>query len=149
MNWKAEEFTEHPEGGRFREVYRSKEIVHRTDKPSRSACTHIYFQLRSDEVSRFHQVNQEEIWNLYQGELRLWIFEEESGQLESIHLSPSTRTFTAVVPSGAWQAAEPLNGDALVGCTVAPGFDFADFSLITPEHSSCARLANEGLTRFL
>ena len=149
MNWKAEDFIEHPEGGRFREVHRSAEEVHRDGKPTRAACTHIYFQLREDEVSKFHKVEQEEIWNLYDGELRLWIFEEASTEIQSIHLSKTTNTYTAVVPAGAWQAAEPVNGDALVGCTVAPGFDFADFTLITPGHPASSLLKEQDLSRFL
>ena len=149
MNWKAESMVEHPEGGRFREVYRSEETVTRGGKPGRSACTHIYFELKKGELSRFHKVEQEEIWNLYEGELRLWIFDEATQTLESITLAASERTFTAVVPPGAWQAAEPVNGDALVGCTVAPGFDFADFTLIHSEHPCSAVLSARGLDRFL
>jgi predicted cupin superfamily sugar epimerase len=149
MNWKAEDFMEHPEGGRFREVHRSKEEVLRNGKPLRPACTHIYFHLRADEVSRFHNVQQEEIWNLYQGALRLWIFQEDTGSLEAINLSADQQVFTAVVPAGAWQAAEPINGDALVGCTVAPGFDFEDFELITPDHACVPRLREADLGHLL
>jgi predicted cupin superfamily sugar epimerase len=149
MNWKATDFTEHPEGGRFREVYRSPETVQRPGKPDRTACTHIYFELRGGEVSRFHKVEQEEIWNLYDGALHLWIYDESTGHLDQRELSSATREFCAVVPAGCWQAAEPVAEEALVGCTVSPGFDFEDFELISPEHAAHAELTALGLDRLL
>ena len=149
MTWTATEFTEHPEGGRYRELHRSPETVRRKGKPDRSACTHIYFHLRQGEVSRFHKVDQEEVWNLYQGSLRLWIHDEETQRVEARELSASTNIFCAVVPCGCWQAAEPLSEEVLVGCTVAPGFDFEDFELITGAHGSHALLASQGLQRLL
>lgn len=149
MKWTTDKFTEHPEGGRFREVFRSSIPVHREDQPERTACTHIYFHLRAGEVSRFHKVEQEEIWNLYTGGLRLWIYDENTGSLEEHLLSPEKNCFCTVVPAGAWQAAEPLTEEVLVGCTVAPGFDFEDFELIQ-ENTDCVHiLRNLGLERFL
>jgi len=149
MNWTATDFTEHPEGGRFREVYRSPIPVHRKGQPDRPACTHIYFHLRSGEVSRFHKVNQEEIWNLYEGSLRLWIYQEETQTLEEHVLSAETTVFCAVIPASSWQAAEPLSPDTLVGCTVAPGFDFADFELITTDSPVAKTLSDRKLGRLL
>ncbi len=61
------DLTEHPEGGRFREVFRSAKTVFTQDGAIKSALTHIYFSLKSGEVSRFHRVASDEIWNLYQG----------------------------------------------------------------------------------
>ena len=60
---------EHPEGGRFREVFRSAKTVSTQDGITKSALTHIYFSLKPDEVSRFHKVASDEIWNLYQGQV--------------------------------------------------------------------------------
>jgi len=149
MNWRAEHFMEHPEGGRFREVYRSPREVRATGGPGRQACTHIYFQLRKGEVSRFHRVDQEEVWNLYRGALVLWIYDEAADRLSEHLLSPETHTYCAVVPSGRWQAAEPAAEEALAGCTVAPGFEFEDFELITESHAAHRALAGKGLERML
>jgi len=135
MERRAIDLLPHPEGGRFREVYRSPKNVQPMDGDTRSALTHIYFQLRTGEVSRFHRVTHDEVWNLYQGSnLRLWIMDPETHSIERIDLSPATQTFCAVVPAGFWQAAEALENDVLVGCSVAPGFDFEDFELITSDH---------------
>jgi len=122
---------EHPEGGRFREVFRSVQRVYLQDGSSRSALTHIYFSLKSGEVSRFHQVSSDEVWNLYQGQgLRLYSWDGTLTPPECTVLSADTNCFCSVIPAGRWQAAEPLNGPVLVGCSVAPGFEFSDFSLI-------------------
>lgn len=145
MNLSATDFTDHPEGGRFREVYRSTQTVQRADQPERSACTHIYFHLRQGEVSKFHKVQQEEIWNLYRGALRVWIFDESAGTLETHTLSAEENVFCTVVPAGNWQAAQPISDDALAGCTVAPGFEFEDFELIHPEHPAFQSLKYAGL----
>jgi predicted cupin superfamily sugar epimerase len=144
-----ETFIEHPEGGRFLEVYRSGQTVMREGQPDRCACTHIYFHLASGEVSKFHRVNQEEIWNLYRGTLRLWIYDENSDTLEEHLLSAERNSFCAVVPAGHWQAAEPVHGDVRVGCTVAPGFDFADFTLIDQNSPLATKLAGKQVERLV
>lgn len=149
MSWKAENFETHPEGGRFREVYRSQVTVNREGAADRSACTHIYFNLKKGEISTFHKVTQEEIWNLYQGALTLWIYDEETDQLEQLDLSSESNTFCAVVPAGCWQAAEPASEEVLVGCTVAPGFEFEDFELIKTDSTVAKTLLDLGLERFL
>ena len=64
---KPVDLIEHPEGGRFREVFRSAATVTRADGDERAALTHIYFSLNGDEVSRFHKVRSDEVWNLYRG----------------------------------------------------------------------------------
>ena len=64
---KVDKLLEHPEGGRFREVYRSTDQVRADDGRLRSALTHIYFELNAGEVSRFHKVESDEVWNLYEG----------------------------------------------------------------------------------
>jgi len=129
----------HPEGGRFREVFRSARTL-RVDGGERSACTHIYFHLAAGESSRWHRVRSEEVWNLYRGALRLWVW-DEAGEPAAIDLSAEANRFCHVVPAGVWQAAEPLDDEALVGCTVAPGFDFADFAMLHEGDPAAERLA--------
>ena len=124
---------EHPEGGRFREVFRSDVRVTTEAGLGRSALTHIYFRLGADEVSHFHRVNSDEVWNLYEGDgLYLYLWDGSSTSVERVELSGKDRTFCHVVPNGAWQAAVPMNDKILVGCSVAPGFEFADFEMMEP-----------------
>lgn len=129
---KPTDLKEHPEGGRFREVFRSdREVVRGVD--TRPALTHIYFSLNPGEVSRFHKVSSDEVWNLYRGRgLRLYVWEETSSPPETIVLSAESNRFCHVVPANAWQAAEPVSDTVLAGCTVAPGFEFSDFELMDP-----------------
>ncbi len=122
---------EHPEGGRYREVYRSPYHVQTSEKGKRCAITHIYFSLASDEKSHFHKVSSDEVWNLYQGQgLRLFLWDGTSANLEIIELSAAETNFCHVVPANYWQAAIPIVDTVLVGCSVAPGFEFTDFELL-------------------
>ena len=123
------DLTPHPEGGRFREVFRSAVRVVRADGAERAALTHIYFELRPGERSRFHRVTGDEVWNLYCGALKLHLW-DGVGEPETVVLSAETDCFCAVVPGGVWQAAEPLDDAALVGCSVGPGFEFGDFEMM-------------------
>jgi uncharacterized protein len=126
--------TEHPEGGRFREVFRSAKTVSTQEGTTRSALTHIYFSLNPGEVSRFHRVTADEIWNLYQGTgIYLYLWDGSNTPPTCITLSASSNCFCYVVPAGVWQAAMPMADTILAGCSVAPGFEFADFTLIDPE----------------
>lgn len=132
---------EHPEGGRFREVFRSGKSVSTQDGKTRSALTHIYFSLNKGEVSRFHRVTSDEIWNLYQGQgINLYTWDETNRPPQCVTLSAASNCFCHVIPAGIWQAAEPLSGMVLVGCSVAPGFDYADFSLMDPESEEAKKL---------
>jgi predicted cupin superfamily sugar epimerase len=80
--WQPTDLIEHPEGGRFREVFRSKARVTTRRGDSRSALTHIYFSLNQGEVSRFHRVTSDEVWNLYQGTgLRLYTWADTDNRL--------------------------------------------------------------------
>ena len=143
---------EHPEGGRFCEVFRSSKQVATTDGTMRSALTHIYFELQPGEVSRFHTVASDEIWNLYQGTgLKLYTWDGSSEQPTCTILSAEINTYCHVIPAGVWQAAEPVSGTVLVGCSVAPGFEFADFILIDPDSKTAKRLISiaSSLKRFI
>ncbi|PLX72874.1 MAG: hypothetical protein C0615_11615 [Desulfuromonas sp.] len=138
---KPTDLKDHPEGGRFREVFRSARTVLSSDGKTRSALTHIYFELRPGEVSRFHKVTSDEVWNLYRGEgLRLYIWDGSTASPLCVTLSANEDRFCCVVPAGTWQAAEPLADTVLVGCSVAPGFEFTDFTLIDPESQEAQRL---------
>lgn len=137
---KADDLKEHPEGGRFQEVFRSSAVVTHPDysldentsaERIRAALTHIYFSLNPGEVSNFHRVTSDEVWNLYRGEgFKLHIWDGSDASPETHLLSAESGHFCHVVPAGAWQAAEPISGTVLAGCTVAPGFEFEDFELM-------------------
>ncbi|HKQ45151.1 MAG TPA: cupin domain-containing protein [Rhizomicrobium sp.] len=109
----------HPEGGYFRETFR--------DGEGRGHSTAIYFLLKAGEVSRWHRVDAAEVWHFYRGApLELSI-----GQ-QTYLLGPNVDEGQApqiVVPSHVWQAAKSLGDYTLVGCTVAPGFDFQHFEM--------------------
>ncbi len=126
------DLTPHPEGGKFAEVFRSSQRVQTAGDRDRCALTHIYFSLQPGEVSRFHRVTSDEIWNLYRGGVRLYVWGGMGSELESVELSDNSQNYCHVVPAGYWQAAFPLSDGVLVGCSVAPGFEFEDFELIDP-----------------
>jgi predicted cupin superfamily sugar epimerase len=117
----------HPEGGWFRETFR--------DAPAgggRGALTQIYYLLREGERSRWHRVDAIEVWHFYAGEPLVLHIAEGDGAARTAVLGTAFaegQTAHAVVPAHAWQAAEPLGAFALVGCTVAPAFQFAGFEL--------------------
>lgn len=147
-----DDFIEHPEGGRFLEVFRSPQLVTTTNITARSAVTHIYFALEPGEVSRFHRMQSDEVWNLYRGDgVKLYVWEGTKKPPETVTLMATDNAFCHVVPAGAWQAAEPLGSSVLVGCTVAPGFDFADFELLDPrsEQAGALKAMDPELARFV
>jgi predicted cupin superfamily sugar epimerase len=119
----------HPEGGHFRETFRdSKSVEH-----GRAASTAVYFLLARGERSHWHRVDAAEVWHYYAGApLRLDIALDETAAIEQLMLgtdfSRSERP-QAVVQAGAWQSAQSLGEWTLVGCTVAPGFEFRGFEL--------------------
>jgi predicted cupin superfamily sugar epimerase len=117
----------HPEGGHYRETFRD---THR-DSNGRSASTAIYFLLARGERSRWHRIDAAEIWHHYAGSaLKLQIADGDGAR--TLRLGPDLAAGEvpqAIVPAQAWQAAESCGDWTLVGCTVAPGFDFAAFEL--------------------
>ena len=137
----------HPEGGFFAEIFRSPRIVQVPGKAEdRRALTGIYFLLTADGCSRWHQVASDEVWHFYEGaELELFWIEpdgEKCNRCRVGEVGEATRP-VAVVPAGCWQAARTTGDYTLVGCTVAPGFEFSDFQMLKqdPEAAQqiCAR----------
>ena len=134
----------HPEGGHYRELFRSPHAVRPLDgREFRPALTTIYYLLRSGERSRWHRVASDEAWHFYEGEeLELWLAAPDGSALERVRLGPASGSAAParVVPARWWQAARPLGAYALVGCTVGPGFDFGDFTLLAQDAASLALL---------
>jgi predicted cupin superfamily sugar epimerase len=142
----------HPEGGFYRETFRASHVVTGTRAPgeARPASTAIYFLLPAGTFSAFHRVASDEVWHHYDGApLELHVIED--GAHERVVLGRDLARGERpqhVVRAGAWQAAAPI-GDAwtLAGCTVSPGFDFADFEMppqaellaLLPEHHALVR----------
>lgn len=129
----------HPEGGYFKETYRSVGMVDKHHLPSiyagnRNYATCIYFLLTSSTFSAFHKINQDEIWHFYDGS-PIELHTLSMGGAHSQHVIGKDfskgQVPQLVVPGNHWFAAQVLAEDAysLVGCTVAPGFDFDDFTL--------------------
>ena len=129
----------HPEGGYFKETYRSHGSINQTDlsddiSGNRNYSTAIYFLLTSDSFSAFHRIKQEEIWHFYKGSpIKLHILSEKGLYTHiTIGNNLENREFPQYVVSAKdWFAAEVLGLDtySLLGCTVSPGFDFKDFEL--------------------
>src|SRR5262252_309646 len=127
----------HPEGGYFGEVYRSPSLVRPGDgRPDRAALTTIYFLLTANDVSRWHQVGSDEVWHFYEGAaLELFTADDGFEPIERHRIGPvdDGSKPVHVVAAGRWQAARSTGQYTLVGCTVAPGFEFEDFRLLAPE----------------
>jgi predicted cupin superfamily sugar epimerase len=124
----------HPEGGYFREIHRSASSVDPRDgRPPRPALTTIYFLLVAGQVSRWHRVRSDEVWHFLEGDpLELHAADARFEQLTTHVLGPyreATRP-AHVIDAGWWQAARTMGSYTLVGCTVGPGFDFADFEML-------------------
>jgi predicted cupin superfamily sugar epimerase len=129
----------HVEGGAYREVYRSDLTLPQSALPQafrgdRSASTSIYFLLTGGQFSAFHRIASDEMWHFYAGDPLLIYEIAQTGKLSQHRLgcNPETgESFQVVVRAGSWFASEPAPGSeyGLAGCTVAPGFDFADFEL--------------------
>ena len=134
----------HPEGGHYRQVYRSKGRVQPADdRPARASLTTIYFLLTSGTHSRWHRVQSDEAWHFYEGgPIELLVADPELRRIERVTLGSlaSGNRPVYVVPAGWWQAARPVGTYGLVGCTVAPGFEFDDFSFLRDDAAAEAAL---------
>jgi predicted cupin superfamily sugar epimerase len=135
----------HPEGGFFRETFRSTRKVQPLDERSeRSALTTIYFLLAKGQHGRWHRVASDEAWHFYEGDLLelYWIDTRDVVHREMLGTGSPGAHPMCVVPAGCWQAARPLGDYSLVGCTVAPGFDFQDFEIIAEGSPALAHIVS-------
>ncbi|MDM0114563.1 cupin domain-containing protein [Variovorax sp. J22R133] len=134
----------HPEGGWYREVFRSSSSVAPVDgRPARDALTTIYFLLEANQFSRWHRVLSDEVWVHVSGApLALYVCDAALRTAPGLFkIGPVDVHGTHpqhVVPAGQWQAARPITARSaddytLVTCTVGPGFDFSDFSMMAPD----------------
>jgi predicted cupin superfamily sugar epimerase len=133
----------HPEGGFYLETYRSTAHVAVEGRPSRSALTTIYFLLAAGSFSAWHRVRSDEVWHWYEGEpLELLLVSPDFSTTRRHILGPVGPGIApvATAPADWWQAARPLGRYALCGCTVAPGFEFADFAFLRNHMAECAAL---------
>src|ERR1700729_1066310 len=129
----------HVEGGAFREVYRSDLVISKSALPlffqgNRAASTSIYFLLAAGQFSAFHRIASDELWHFYFGDPLLIYEINHSGMLTTHRLGNNPENgevFQTMIRAGSWFASVPADDSeyALVGCTVSPGFDFADFEL--------------------
>lgn len=133
----------HPEGGYYREFYRSDhKILHDSlenynlqKKNYRNAFTLIYYFLKGEEISVFHKLTSEEIWHFYLGSpLLLHLLDETQKKYTTVILGKDY-VYQYVIPKNIWFAAEIVEKKSfsLVGCTVSPGFEFEDFEIGTRE----------------
>ena len=130
----------HPEGGFYKETYRAEMNL---DTPpgfsgNRSASTGIYFMLTKDSKSHLHRIKSDEMWHFYSGDPLQIVMLSPTGEFSEKILGPNLdkgETYQFVVPAGYWFGSEVLTGGeySLVGCTVAPGFDFNDFEMAKKE----------------
>ena len=133
----------HPEGGRFAEVFRSQHRVRpEGGDRERSALTTIYFLLADGEVSRWHRLDADEVWQFHEGDpLEILMLDGTAQILTRTHLGPAPSGAgpggtapgampAQVVPAGSWLAARPMGAYALVGCSMGPGFEAEGFTLM-------------------
>lgn len=139
----------HPEGGFYKETYRSDGVI---QDLQRNYATAIYFLLLEDQFSAFHRIRSDEMWHFYAGDpLNIYVIDQQ-GHLQVHRLGNAFEQgaqFQFVVPGGCWFASRMAapHTYALVGCTVAPGFDFRDFEMadrqklidIYPQHAEIIR----------
>jgi predicted cupin superfamily sugar epimerase len=144
----------HPEGGYYRETYRSQEFISfdalsKRFTGARNFSTAIYFLLEKENFSAFHRLQSDECWHFYYGDPLCIYIIRLNGELETVYLGSNIKnneSFQCVVPAACWFAAKPAENSlfCFVGCTIAPGFDFADFELakgdelitLYPQHKS-------------
>ena len=132
----------HPEGGYFKEIYRSPATVPGEALPGydgpRNFATSIYFLLQDDQFSAFHRIKQDELWHFHAGSTLTVHVIDAAGRYAPIRMGPDPEAgecLQALVPGGSLFGAsmDGNRGYALVGCTCVPGFDFADFEMPSRE----------------
>jgi uncharacterized protein len=144
----------HPEGGWYREVFRSDEIIPLSSLPERYKSPHcfstsIYFLLEKGDFSAFHRISSDETWHFYMGSPLIIYCIQHDGSIQQVLLGnilAEGQILQYTIPRNYWFAAK-IQGNSdfsLVGCTVAPGFEFQDFELgqrqiltdLYPQHAS-------------
>ena len=135
----------HPEGGFYRETFRSTIRVRPDDaRRDRSALTTILYLMPRGTFSRWHQVDSDEVWHFLEGDgLDLAEMRAEGGDVQIHRLARSVEGlpgYARTIPAGNWQAARPVGDYALVGCTVGPGFEFDDFRMLSADEDFAATI---------
>jgi uncharacterized protein len=136
---------QHPEGGYFREIFRSaREVQPLDERSARFALTTIYFLLTKGQYGRWHRVASDEAWHFYEGDpLEIyWIDGRDVVHQEVLRTGSSNAHPMCVVPAGCWQAARPLGEYSFLGCDVAPGFEFQDFEMISEGSAALAYITS-------
>jgi predicted cupin superfamily sugar epimerase len=123
----------HPEGGFYREMYRSEELLHSPDHGnSRSLLTSIFFLLTNGSFSAFHRIGSDELWYYHEGAACAIHILQQDGGYRRIDLGmdvTENESLFATVKAGDWFASESKGDYSLVSCAVAPGFEFSDFEM--------------------
>lgn len=132
-------------------MYESKQTVTSpVVNKERKAITHIYFLLLKGQVSLFHKVAHDEIWNFYEGD-PIKLIKYNGSSIEEDIIGSGCSDYVSIVEGGSYQAAESTDRYSLVGCSVAPGFEFEDFSLLRDDLETKEMLLNEfpGYLKFI
>lgn len=127
----ALQLEKHPEGGWYRETWRAE-----ASEGTRAAGTAIYYLLDAGSFSHWHRVDAAEIWHFYAGAPLVLSVSPDGHDATARHLGPAIQAGQApqlIVPAGYWQSATSLGAWTLVGCTVAPGFEFSGFEMAPPD----------------
>lgn len=135
------ELEKHPEGGWFKQVYKSEEEIDKEHLPNRYSgkrahSTSIYFLITQEEFSAFHRIKSDELWHFYEGSPLTIHIINDAGKYSNVKLGNNLENgnvYQYAIPHGVWFAATVNNIAAdsysLIGCTVSPGFDYDDFEL--------------------
>ncbi len=133
----------HPEGGYYRETYRSEESINKDHLPARftgdrNHSTAIYYLLENGQTSRFHRIKSDELWHFYDGDSLIIYSIDKNGRLTENKLglnSDSGESPQVIIKAGEWFGARLPNQNSycLAGCTVSPGFNFDDFEMASRE----------------
>lgn len=146
----------HPEGGFYREMYRSPLIVKALNLDSKNAYTSIYYLLSGGNFSSWHRIKSDETWYFHLGCDVLIYFFDENKSMQTVQLGFESKNFQCTISANTWFSAKPMNTSSfcLVSCAVAPGFEFNDFEIGARDyllkefgHSSSSIQAIEALTR--
>jgi predicted cupin superfamily sugar epimerase len=126
----------HPEGGYYKETYRSEKLVQRNGDKRRAAGTGIYFLLPGKVCTSWHRVTSDELWHFYEGDKLILEIIDPDGNFKQLPLCDKLSadcSYQRLVPQNCWQRAYSTGAYSLVGCTVTPGFEFEDFEMIEQE----------------